>query len=208
MKTLEDGKNRIQKICDVLTKETLEPAHQEAEKILNKARNNAEKIIADAKKHAEELLDQAKKGIEQERRVFKSSLLQAGKQGVESLKQEIEEKLFNQELNQLIVDNSVDPKVIAKLINCVTEAIKKDGISSDLSAIIPQEVSADSVNKLLLTGVVDKLQEKSVVVGSFSGGAQLRLNDKKMTIDISDEAIKELLTAYIRKDFREMIFGK
>ena len=37
MKGLETGKDKIQKICDALRKETLEPAKQEAREIVEKA---------------------------------------------------------------------------------------------------------------------------------------------------------------------------
>ena len=50
MKELETGKNKIQKICDVLRNETLDPAKQEAREIIENAHIQAAKIIEDAKK--------------------------------------------------------------------------------------------------------------------------------------------------------------
>ena len=56
--------------------------------------------------------------------------------------------------------------------------------------------------------VVQALKERSVVLSDLAGGIQLKLHDKKMTIDLSDEALKELLATYIaRKDFRKLLFG-
>jgi V/A-type H+-transporting ATPase subunit E len=46
------------------------------------------------------------------------------------------------------------------------------------------------------------------VVGSFKGGAQLQWHDRKLTLDMSDDALKELLSTYVRKDFRKMLFGE
>jgi len=44
-------------------------------------------------------------------------------------------------------------------------------------------------------------------LGDFKAGVQLRLNNKNMTIDISEDALKELLGNHVvRRDFRKMVF--
>ena len=78
---------------------------------------------------------------------------------------------------------------------------------TDLSVVIPRLVSSDDVNALLLDGVRKRLKGKPLDLGSFAGGAQVKLLGKKLTIDLSDQAIKELMANYMRKDFRKMIFG-
>jgi V/A-type H+-transporting ATPase subunit E len=87
------------------------------------------------------------------------------------------------------------------------QAIEKDGISTDFSALIPKVASVQELNALLGKSVLERLKEGSVVVGDFAGGAKLKLHDKKMTIDISDSALKELFSRYLRKDFRKLLFG-
>lgn len=205
-KTLEKGEDKIQKICDALRRETLEPAKQEAEKIIEEARARAEQIVNEAQAQAEKLHENAREAIEQERNVFHSSLEQAGKQGLEELRQAIEHKLFHDELQKVIEENSSDPKVIAKLISSIVQAIEKEGITTELSAVIPQAVSAEEINRLLGEGILKKLKEESVTFGEFVGGAQVKLHNKKMTIDITDRALMELLSSYVRKDFRKLLF--
>ena len=75
-----------------------------------------------------------------------------------------------------------------------------------MSAIIPQSVSAKEVNRFLGEGILNRLKEKSVELGEFAGGAQVKLHDKKMTIDITDKSLMELLSGYVRKDFRKLLF--
>ena len=72
MKGLETGKNKIQKICDVLRKETLEPAKQEAAEIVENAHIAASKILVDAQKKGQELLSLAEKEIAEKKKVFES----------------------------------------------------------------------------------------------------------------------------------------
>ena len=207
MRSLEKGQDKIQKICDRLRRETLEPAEEEAQHILKDARKKADSIKAEAEHHAEQLVKQAKGQIEQERNVFHSSLQQAAKQTIEGLRQEIEHKLFNEELQQLLENQLTDPKIVADIINGIIRAIEKEGLSTDLTAVVPRLVSPDDISSLLLEGVRKRLKGKVLEVGGFAGGAQVKLLGKKLTIDLSDQAIKELLANYMRKDFRKLIFG-
>lgn len=207
MRSLEKGQDKIQKICDQLRLETLQPAEEEAQRILEEAKKKAEEIQSEAERHAEQILKQARGQIEQERNVFHSSLQQAAKQTVEGLRQEIEHKFFSEELQSLLEKQLTDPKIVAELINGIVKAIEKEGLTVDLSAVIPSLVSANDVNALLLDGVRKRLKGKPLEIGGFVGGIQVKLHGKKMTVDLTDHAIKELLANYIRKDFRKLIFS-
>lgn len=202
----QTGQDKIQSICKVLREETLQPAKQEAAEVLEKARAEAEGIIADAKKEAKRLLDEARERIKREASVFESALSQAGKQGVESLRQEIEKGFFNEELSSMLSEGGKDPQLVSRLIEAIVTAVEKEGISADLEALIPQSVSSEEVNRHLGERVLQRLKGQSVQVAGFDGGAQVKLLDKKMTIDMTRKALEELLSNYVRKDFRKYLF--
>lgn len=208
MKTLETGQEKIQKICDVLRRDTLEPAKEEAQGIIIEAKKRAEHIIVEAQQQAEKFLEQARHAIEQERNVFQSSLTQSAKQSLEALRQSIEYNLFNKELHHLVVRHTADPKVIAKLIESLVKALEKEGLAVDLAAIIPASVSSKEVNTLLTAEILSKLQGNSVVLGDIAGGVKILIKNKRMELDISNTEIEELLQRYLRKDFRKMIFNE
>lgn len=207
MKGLETGKDKVKKICEVLRKETLEPAKLQAEEIIQEALLKAEEMLLEAQEKIEKMKDAATKNIEREKNVFHSSLNQACKQALESLRQNIEEKLLSQELARLLAKHTQDPKVLAELISVVVKAVEKEGIDVNLSAYIPSAVSARSVNELLASSVLQQLKEKSVLLGTMTGGIELKLHKNNITIDLTDQALKELVANYIRKDFRELVFG-
>jgi len=207
MKGTETGKDKVKKICDILRRETLDPAISEAEQIVSSAKEQAEQIVASGNKEVERLKEEARLDIERQRNVFQSSLNQACKQAISALKQNIEEKLFNQELSRIITQHTSDPKVLAQLIEAIVKGIEKDGVDGPLSVNIPASVPASAVNKLLVHGVLERLKEKSVLIGSMTGGIEVKLHKDNITIDVTDAALKELIANYIRKDFREMIFG-
>ena len=207
MKGLESGKDKIQKICDALRKETLDPAKQEAREIVENAHLQAAEIIKDAEVKAAKSLHTADKEIEERKRLCQSSLQLSCRQAVEVLKQKIEEQLFNKQLSELVVKETTDPKVIAHLINSMIHVMEQRGIDDEFVALIPKEISPSMINSLLTSQILSKLEKQSVAVGDFAGGVQIRLKGRKMTIDVSDAVLKELIAQYIRRDFRDLIFN-
>lgn len=207
MKTLEQGPQKIKKICEILKNETIEPAKKEAEAILDEARTRADEIIKEAQKQADKLHADVKTAIEQERNVFNSTLIQASRLTIETLKQEIMDRLFNKEFHQLIEKTTADPALIAKMIEAIIKAIEKEGFTANLSAIVPQTVSDKEINALLGKHIVDMLKEHSVVLGDIAGGAKVKMHDKNITIEISDQSLMELVAGYAT-NFRKIIFAR
>lgn len=207
MKTLENEKEKIQKISDQLRVEVIAPAQKEASDIIEEAKRKAEQIISEAEIQAKKHLQNSKHLLEQEKNVFQSSLQQASKQSIDALKQSIEHHLFNDQLDRLVDQASSANQTVASLINAIVHAIEKEGLSSDLTIAISKTASVQEVNKVLAADVLKHLKEKSVNLGDFDGGVKVKFNDKKMTIDMSDETLKDLLSRYVRKDFRKLIFG-
>jgi V/A-type H+/Na+-transporting ATPase subunit E len=206
MKSLEQGSQKIKNICDLLKEESIKPAKQESEKIIADAQERAKQIIQEAETQAQTLHDEARNQIEQERNVFQSALEQAAKQSLDALRQEVEHKVLNQGMQSILEQQTSQPEIIAKLIQAIVEAIQKEGISADFSVVIPQKVSAKEVNALIGQDVLSKLKEKSVILGPFAGGAQVKMHDKRITIDITDASLKDLMLNYVRKDFRKLFF--
>jgi len=206
MNNLETGKDKIKKICDVLKNETLDPAKQEAEKIVADAQAQAHTIVQEAKKEAEKLHSQTQEKIVKERGLFDKQVEQALAQAKETLRQELEQRLFNQGIAEWLEQKGVNEQMSAQLITALVEAIEKEGTSADLSAVVGKAVNRDEVQALLLDKVLKKLEKKAITVGEFVGGIQLQLHDRQLTLDLSDQALKELLGHYIRKDFRALLF--
>ena len=162
MKGLETGKDKIQKICDTLLKETLEPAKQEAREIIENAHMQAAEIVAGAKKSAASMMQTAEKELEETKRVFHASLSLACRQGIEQLKQTIEKELFDQELVSLVGKEMADPKVIASLLNSFMKSCEEKGIEEEFVAVIPKAISPRSINELLIARVLERLKNKKI----------------------------------------------
>jgi len=206
MKIKESGKDKVKKICDILRKETLEPAKAEADLIIAEAQRAADSLIKEAHQSIEQMKAQGEKELESKKTIFQTALVQSSKQAVEALKQTIEDKLFNKELGRLVQAATHNPKVIADMITALTHALEKEGMNANLSAYIAATVPTQEVNLFLSKEILDKLREKSVLVSAIGGGVELKVHDNNITLDLSDKAIRELIANYIRKDFREIVF--
>ena len=168
MKTLDKGQDKIKQISEQLRHEVLEPAKEEAKKVIAEAHERAAGIVANAHKEAEAIVEEGRKAVEQERNVFHSSLAQAGRQGMEALRQNIEHHLFSDQLHTAFTTETNNPKVIASLIDAIVKAIEKEGISADLVAYVSKTVSPKEVNQHLLAGTLKKLKGEGVELGGFS----------------------------------------
>jgi V/A-type H+-transporting ATPase subunit E len=206
MKNLETGKDKIQKICDAIRKETLEPIKQEAREIIENARLQAGDIIREAENEAESRITATDAEINEKKRLFESSLNLSCRQGIEMLKQKIEQEFFNKELNELVAKETGKPQLIVQLIESFMRSLEEQGIEEDFEVIIPKEITARSINTLLGQNILERLKNKSVELGDFHGGVQIKMTGRQITIDISDTVVRELIATYIRRDFRDLLF--
>src|ERR1700722_2522958 len=161
MDDLETGKDKIKKICEILKNESLEPAKQEAQRIVEIAQNQAHEMIRAGEKKALASIDEARKRIGKEKELFQQSLAAGCKQALESLRQEIEKSLFNKEISDFVEKATKDEKVAAEMVTALIRAIEKEGTSADFSALIPQSLPVERVNRLLAKEMLEKLREKS-----------------------------------------------
>ena len=204
---MKTGKHKVKEICDILRQETLEPARAEAEKIVREAETQADQIVHKAKERSEYLLDEARKEIDEERRVFQSSLALSAKQVVASLKEDIESKVFTDATGEMAKGATGGKEIAAAFVNAIVGAIEKSGIEGDLLAEVSGSVKPQEVAALLAAGVKKRLGKEPVVVKDLQGGVRVKCEKDNLTLDLSDETVKELLASYARDDFRKLIFG-
>ena len=200
------AQDKLKQICDTLREETLKPAEEEAGSIVHNAREQAKRIVEEAKEEAQRIIRSAEEAADQTLKKGEAALIQAGKRSLENLKQAVETKIFKESLREWLDGVAADPQVSAKLVQALVQAVETQGISGNLSACIGKHVSARAVNEVLGKEITSKLKEKSVSIRKFSGGAQLKVDERNWVLDISSEALLDLLTRFLQKDFREMIF--
>jgi V/A-type H+-transporting ATPase subunit E len=206
MQSLETGKDKIQRICDAIRKETLEPVKKEASELIENANTMATKIVADAQKEAAVIKKKAEVEAADRLRDLKHQLDHAAKLAIETLKQKIETSLFSKELGAVVAKEMAKPELIVKLVESFMRSLEMQGIEEDFQVVIPAEISARSINALLAKNILERIRGQSVQLDGFEGGVKLVMKDREITIDITNRAVQELLAAYIRRDLRELVF--
>lgn len=207
MDTLEKGKNKLGQICDILRKETLEPAQNEAQRIIEEAKQEAQKIIEKSKLDAQALIDSAKQKIDQEKKLFETSMDLAVKQAFNQLKESVQTKLFNDELASLASQVTSASDLISKLVAAIVSAVDKEGLDAHFSVYLSQALSKEELSKHLASQVLQRVQkgEISIETGATSG-AKVVLKDQKMSVDISEQSLKELMGSFLRESFKDVLF--
>ncbi len=208
MKTLEEGKKRIQDICDAIRRDTIEPAKEEARRIVEEGERIKHELIEEGRKEKERQIGEAQALIEQKWAVFQSSIEQASKQAVESLKQKIEKELFSPHLAELLRGSMSEPLVVAHIVDGLVKALDKEGLAVNLAAEVGRNVDREEVNKLLAKRILEQLEHGTVSIGDFEGGAKIALKEGNMSVALTLDDARKLLAEYLRKDFRKLIFAE
>ena len=107
MKTLENENDKINKICEILKKETLEPAENEALKIIQEAKVKAEKILEEAESQAKWIKKESDLVIEKEKQMFHAVCQKAASLTLEHLRQTIDNQFLKPALGALIEKSSI-----------------------------------------------------------------------------------------------------
>ena len=199
------GEERLAAICQALRQETLSPAQQEAESILIAARKDAEIIREEAKKEADELKKHALKEIEKEQTLFQSSLKHAARQTIERLKDKIENKLFNKGLD-LLLQEKFPEATLGSVLEALTKMIELSGLTQAPELWVGKHVNLKALLASLSEKTLSKFEEEKIKIGPFSEGFKLQIKDQNMTIEITEESIRDILSSLLRKDFRRYLF--
>lgn len=204
---METGKEKVDRICQLLKEETLKPAQEEAKEIIEAAKLKAKELVSGAESKKKQVLADLDKEIEQKQKIFESSLNLSCKNAYHKVRESIEKNLFSEELQKLVQEKLSEKKVTLDFVTAVIHAIEKEGLSADLEVVIPKMVDREGLVKELVARFKDKLQKEKVIDQDFAAGVKVKMVDQKVTIDLSDDALKELLASFLQKDFRQIVFN-
>lgn len=204
----EQGK--LDQLCRKLKDKTLEPALSEAQKIKDEAQLFAKGLIDQAHKERDQIIASAQTELDRQKKAFESALETAKTQVISGLQQEIETAVFNPEIKTLIVHELKDEKLLKKIIEalvvCAKDTVEKGAHIGDL--MLSKGLSEETVAKVVSQKTLEAVKGKVIQLPAIQGGAKLKIEEKNLTLDLSDEAIEELLFSYMRKEFRDLVFNQ
>lgn len=206
MRLLETGNEKVKKICEVLKRDTLEPAKQQADEIVENAKKEAERMIRHAQDKAANLLKEAEEKIQQQQEVFKASINIAFKQAIGKLKSDINTKIFQQALLSKIRSEMNATQLLGECIKALYQALEKYGFETDAQIVLSKQFSKEQVAALVAQLGIDHLRSHLIANGEFSSGLQVRIEKENLTIDLSDETVQQLILTFASDTLKKLIF--
>ncbi|MEP2703885.1 MAG: hypothetical protein ABJQ71_00185 [Roseibium sp.] len=226
-KTVDDLENAagagVQALIDRLKSEGVAAGQSEADDILAKAKAKADELVADARKRSAALLTEARAEAAREKSATEDGLKVAARDLVLSMRNELGDRI-QQEAGRLVATTLADEAFLQKLILAMA-ANAKDNASVDeaepMEVVLPEKIvtfeelkqSPEAVEPGTLTHFVialagDVLRE-GVTFNSAPGfdGIKVKLTDRNVTIDLTEEAIATLLKKHLQPRLRAVMEG-
>ncbi len=206
MTGVEAGRDKVNLICKMIRNDVLQPAKDEATNIIAEAHAEGDAIRAKANEDADDILQSLKRDLEKQKSVHDATIELSIKQGIAKLRQLIL-GLFSEQLSQMVTEKMEKTDVMVEIINVIVKAIEKDGIDSDIQIALGKKVNKDELLRELFSKVGKRIEEGGVVIGDFKAGASVKIIDKKITIEMTERTLQELLSHYLSDELRKRLFS-
>lgn len=198
----DTSSNKVKEISEILYKETILPAKEEAEKIIENARISAAKIIHDARESAKNITEKNNREMAEERKVYDSSIELAVKQSVATLKSEVM-TIFNKDLRSGFEKALNDQEILKDFLKVIVDGINKEGIKSDLRLFVSKQVDFDALSKSVISSVQSRLEKGAEILPS---GIALLIEDKKFTLKTTPETCMKIVADHLSEVLKEKMF--
>lgn len=213
----------VQALIDRLKSEGVSAGQSAGDEILSKAKAKADEIVSAAQKRADALLAEARAEAAKEKAATEDGLKVAARDLVLSLRNELGDRI-QQEAGRLVGTTLGDEKFLEKLILAMAANAKDNASVVDtepMEIVLPEKVvtfeelkqSPEAVEPGTLTHFVIALAGEALRDGvTFStapgfDGIKVKLTDRNVSIDLTEEAIATLLKRHLQPRLRAVMEG-
>ena len=213
----------VQELINRLRDEGVKAGQEKSDQVLRDAQKQASQIVAQAKAEAEEILSKARSEIETERAAANESLRVAIRDT--ELKMEAELKAdFAAHVKRLVSVELSDREFLRQVILAIAGMAAGDKAceGQPVEVLLPQDLfetdergtrltekGQDRMRQVVLGISGDMLREGVDLKPSedISGGIRIRLVGEDLEIDLSDQAISDLLLQNLLPRYRAIVSG-
>lgn len=213
----------VQALIERLKSEGVAAGQSEGDEILAKARAKADEILDEAQKKADALLANARAEAAREKAATEDGLKVAARDLVLSMRNELGDRI-QQEAGRLVATTLADEAFLQKLILAMAANAKDNASVNDaepMEVVLPEKVvtfeelkqSPEAVEPGTLTHFVIALAGQALRDGvTFStapgfDGIKIKLTDRNVSIDLTEEAIATLLKRHLQPRLRAVMEG-
>lgn len=209
----------VQKLIDRLSDEGVAEGQRQAEIIVAESQQKANDILESARQEANKILKQARAESDKLQAAGEEALHLAARDAVRHFGARMHDGLRNR-LQELVHHELQQPDLIKRMILEITGEASKSVGNQPVEILLPPEIiSEDEARKRAEAGEPDELMKfvegmigqrlregASVDIGSqIESGVGVRVVDQNVEIDLTDEAITELLARHMLPRFRAVM---
>lgn len=223
-KSSEQNAFGIDALVAKLRKEGVEQAQIESEKMIADAKAKARQIIIDAQNEGEVKIKQANERIAVDQRAAQDALKVSYRDMVLDLKSHLLSR-FSEDVERLVSESVQSEDMIKSLVLAAAQRIVQQADISpqdklsitlpesvlELEDIIkdPQQAGSDALAEFVFSEQ-RHLLEKGIEFSrrdDGQAGILIKLEDKKISVDLTDKAIADMLLTYLNPRFRALLDG-
>ena len=204
----------VKELIERIRDEGVHSARAEADRILTQAKARAARIVADAKAEAAAIKKEARASMEREQTATNEALRIAARDTELELRSAIMSG-FEEHVRRLVTDVTTDVSVLRDMI-LVLAGRAADDLIQDKDAVIfvpdrlADEVSAEldeflRKSAVALSGDVLRQGIELIPSNEIQGGARVRLVGEDLEIDMSDQALSQMMLKLLLPRYRKIL---
>lgn len=196
----------VQALIDKLHFEGVKAGSEDARLIVQKAKQEAAKIIDDAQKEADRLRAEAHAMIEKEKSASEAAFKTSLRDSVLTLKTQLFLQFKNQ-LQKQISTQMDDEKFLETLILTIAKAAISEE-AQNINILVGEIKDYENRRDRLIEAIASKMLEDGIALGTGRDkGIKIKLIDQEVEVDLSEEALTELIYQLIIPRYRELFEG-
>jgi V/A-type H+-transporting ATPase subunit E len=213
----------VQELINRLRDEGVKAGREKSDQVLREAQQEATRIVAQAKAESQEILSKARSEIETE----KAAAIESLRVAIRDTELKMEEELkatFAAHVKRLVSVELRDVKFLRQIILAIAGLAAGDKVSGEqpVEVLMPKklfqtdekgtrltEEGQDNIRHLVI-GISGEMLREGVDLKpseSIGGGIRIRLLDEDLEIDLSDQAISDLLLQNLLPRYRAIVSG-
>ncbi len=214
----------VDALIERLRDEGVSAGRSKADGIVGEARAEAKRIVDDATAEAKQMLETAHRESDSYRAAGEQALKSAMRDANLEMRSTLMER-FSSDVKRLVSNHLADHDVLKQVILEVTGQARDSAALGDedaLEVILPEKIvgieelrnDPEELQEGQLTGYVlgltGEMLRKGVTLTAsddLEAGIRIHVPDRDITLDLSDEAVAELLLRHLQPRFRAVLEG-
>ncbi len=197
----------VEDLIDRLKTDGVTQGRLEAEAIVADAKRQAMAILDQARHEADQVLEEAKKEAERVRQTSQQALQLAARDSMLKLRESFQLQ-FENRLQKLVTAELAAPGTLKQLILEVAGKASPSRDGAAIELLLPADSQTADPLLTYVSGLTGEMLREGVTFGvgeDVAAGIRVRLVDRDVEIDLSDQALSDFLARFLVPRFREIM---